>query len=330
MADEVKPAKSSRVRFLVWYFLMAVALVLMLPWEAWFGQQLLPSAFDRYRGEFHGQSVSISLSDSATLNPIHVQINMTEGICRVATDGTPVISMGAGSASVDSTGVRTLVLDPGVGSGSYEVHLANQRYRHVRLMRWTSACVMLFALASAGTFFVMRWEKQLRSGRAHLTDARQRAVSVLDPIRMHLLRQHHPIPAELLAAITRDLVPDLRRGWRVRLWVLLLMTVGGLSLGFLYMWMSGSPITDYLYSLPGPVLAVIALVSIWYGFRLTRLRHVRDVLLRHLRCSHCGYDIRGLPTDPEDGATVCPECGCAWRLDETADSGAASSPERPR
>jgi|GEM_PF-6523385 len=37
MTDEVKSAKAKRVRFLVWYFLMAVALLLMLPWEAWFG-----------------------------------------------------------------------------------------------------------------------------------------------------------------------------------------------------------------------------------------------------------------------------------------------------
>ena len=40
---------------------------------------------------------------------------------------------------------------------------------------------------------------------------------------------------------------------------------------------------------------------------------------RFLRCPHCGYDIRGLPTDPEDGATICPECGCAWQLDGKAE-----------
>ncbi len=320
MTDEVKPAKSRYVRFLVWYFLIAVALLLMLPWEAWFGHRLLPFAFDRFSGEFHGQSVSISLSGRVAPYPqipIHVQVNMTKGICRVATNGTPVFSMGVGSAGVNSTGVRTLALDPSEGSGSYEVYLVNRWYRRVRLLRWVSASVMLFVLASVGGYYLIRWERKLRTGHAHLTDARQRAVSVLDPIRMHLLRQHNPIPAELLAAITRDLVPGLRRGWRVRLWVLLLMTVGGFGLGLLYMWVSGSLLSDYLYSLPGLVLAVIALASIWYGFRLTRLRHVRDVLLRHLRCSHCGYDLQGLPTDPEDGVTVCPECGCAWKLDDS-------------
>lgn len=53
--------------------------------------------------------------------------------------------------------------------------------------------------------------------------------------------------------------------------------------------------------------------------RATR-QHGHDV------CPKCGYWLKGL------GAEIprCPECGCAWRLDETADSGATSSPERPR
>jgi hypothetical protein len=54
-----------------------------------------------------------------------------------------------------------------------------------------------------------------------------------------------------------------------------------------------------------------------YGPRQRRLKGVRDIMLQHLRCLHSGYDIRDLPTDPTDGATVCPECGCAWKLDGT-------------
>jgi hypothetical protein len=38
-------------------------------------------------------------------------------------------------------------------------------------------------------------------------------------------------------------------------------------------------------------------------------------MLKHRRCPHCGYDLRLLPIDSNDGATVCPECGCAWSLD---------------
>ncbi len=199
MTDKVRSAKASSVRFVVWYLLMAVAVMLTAPWEAWFGQQLLPFAFTRFRDEFHGQPVRISLSDSASLRRIPVQINMTEGVCSASINGSFAFSMGAGSTTVKSTGAGTLVLDPGAGSGSYGVCLANQWYGRVRLLRWISACVMLLVLAYAGILFVIRWEKQLRTGHAlATTDARQRPVSVLDPIRIHLLRQHNPIPTESL------------------------------------------------------------------------------------------------------------------------------------
>ena len=40
-------------------------------------------------------------------------------------------------------------------------------------------------------------------------------------------------------------------------------------------------------------------------------------LNRGLVKNNAGYDLRQLPVDPEDRATVCPECGCAWILDAT-------------
>ena len=48
--------------------------------------------------------------------------------------------------------------------------------------------------------------------------------------------------------------------------------------------------------------------------RRARFRRVCDVMLKHLRCPHCGYDLRLLPVDPADSATVCPECGCGGQL----------------
>ncbi len=52
--------------------------------------------------------------------------------------------------------------------------------------------------------------------------------------------------------------------------------------------------------------------------RATR-QHGHDV------CPKCGYWLKGL------GAEIhrCPECGCAWRLTETADSGVTTSSEQP-
>ena len=71
---------------------------------------------------------------------------------------------------------------------------------------------------------------------------------------------------------------------------------------------------------------VIVLLFVWFfgglhlyvrGARRARLRRVCDVMLEHLRCPHCGYDLRLLPLDLTDGATVCPECGFAWRLQDS-------------
>jgi hypothetical protein len=56
----------------------------------------------------------------------------------------------------------------------------------------------------------------------------------------------------------------------------------------------------------------------WYRTKRSRFAHVAAAMLKHLRCPHCGYHLRGLPADPDDGATICPECGCAWQLSESA------------
>ena len=57
---------------------------------------------------------------------------------------------------------------------------------------------------------------------------------------------------------------------------------------------------------------------------MARHRHAGRVLralLDHRICPHCGYDLRGIPADPSDGAAVCPECACAWRLAGADDPG---------
>ena len=54
----------------------------------------------------------------------------------------------------------------------------------------------------------------------------------------------------------------------------------------------------------------------WYGIKRRRFGYVAAAMLSHQRCPHCGYDLRMLPADSDDGATICPECGCAWQLGE--------------
>ena len=51
-----------------------------------------------------------------------------------------------------------------------------------------------------------------------------------------------------------------------------------------------------------------------FNIKKRRFGKVGAAMLKYLRCPHGGYDLRLLPTDPVDGATVCPECGLAWKL----------------
>ena len=59
-------------------------------------------------------------------------------------------------------------------------------------------------------------------------------------------------------------------------------------------------------------------------FASQRMGHPAPVMLAQRRCPHCGYDLRLLPVDPEDAATIRPECGSAWKL------GYQTSRRRPR
>ncbi len=67
------------------------------------------------------------------------------------------------------------------------------------------------------------------------------------------------------------------------------------------------------------VLHIAVMLAFLFPFPLIRKDYtsrVATVMLTYVRCPHCGYDIRGLPRSSEDGATVCPECGCAWMLND--------------
>jgi hypothetical protein len=73
--------------------------------------------------------------------------------------------------------------------------------------------------------------------------------------------------------------------------------------------------------LPVLVGVVAGLCFAWMAATTVRARRTCSVMLRHLRCPHCGYDLRGLPRTAADGVTVCPECGCAWMLPEPPPTG---------
>jgi hypothetical protein len=155
--------------------------------------------------------------------------------------------------------------------------------------------------------------KPQQAGR--ITDARGRKVRQLDPIAIHLLRQHNVIDAVALQAIVHEKKVRITGGERAAL-------VGGLCgvllvIGlFTHALISGG-MRAAASAVPVPVLYLLCLPwIIWFGIKRKRFGNVAAAMLKHLRCPHCGYDIRMLPVDPADGATICPECGCAWKLEK--------------
>ena len=155
-----------------------------------------------------------------------------------------------------------------------------------------------------------------------IRDSRGRVVTQLDPVAMWLLRRHDLIPAEALRQISEEIDPkELRRrplalAW-APIWVILWYAAFFLYFRLFSTWRGWDPVLVAF----GVLYFLTPFVSVYAGFRKarrTRWELVRRVMLKHLRCPHCGYDIRLLPVNAADGTTVCPECGCAWRLGDTA------------
>ena len=151
------------------------------------------------------------------------------------------------------------------------------------------------------------------------TDARGRPTDLLDPYTLHLLRRYEIIDAEPLRQIASDVGPGVSK-WAGRgYWIG--FVIGLYSLGSIVFLRSRNG-PGFRFSGAWDAIAIFFFIIFFGGLylylrgaRRARLRRVCDVMLRYLRCPHCGYDIRLLPVDSADGATVCPECGCAWRLE---------------
>ncbi|MGD8454369.1 MAG: hypothetical protein PVJ57_21355 [Phycisphaerae bacterium] len=157
----------------------------------------------------------------------------------------------------------------------------------------------------------------------HVRDARGRRMTLLDPLTLHLLRRHDVVPAEPLSQIVQEIGPGMPR-WQYRAYLASAVAFLACFI-FLVAWklMRRRPmdlLERCLWPFNVAAFAFSAFMT-WRHARATRGRHVRRVMLAHQRCPHCGYDLRGLPSDPTDGATICPECGCAWQLPACAATG---------
>ncbi len=147
----------------------------------------------------------------------------------------------------------------------------------------------------------------------HTKDARGKLVTLLDPYTLKLLRRSDVIPAESLRKIMDEFgtkTLGLARTALVGLVAVPLLLV----LREVLQWSRGRPVGVFNIEMIGLYGAIPTWIIVWFWQKRSRVRRTCTIMLKNLRCPHCGYDIRGLPVDPQDGCTVCPECGCAWRL----------------
>ena len=162
---------------------------------------------------------------------------------------------------------------------------------------------------------VMDSEQNRPKRASRIRDARGRKETQLDPVTMHLLRRHDVIEAEALRAIANE------KGVRIRPAERILLIVGIVA----FLAVCGLFITELvlggLADAPYAKHASVAFFSlmpwvIWFNIRQLRFGQVKAAMLKHGRCPHCGYDLKNLAVDGKDGATICPECGCGWKVKE--------------
>jgi hypothetical protein len=168
----------------------------------------------------------------------------------------------------------------------------------------------------------MKRSKQRRTKRlTHITDARGRKVTQLDPVELRLFRRHDVIDAEVLRAMAdeigsglTDQQKKLARVFFIAVAIMFLVfIIHGVDACIRGFWMD---IFDFSHVALFNVL--FWPIVLWVHARQARFRKIRRVMLAHRYCPHCGYDLRGLPPDEKDGATLCPECGCGWKVSDEA------------
>ncbi len=171
-------------------------------------------------------------------------------------------------------------------------------------------------------------EPSRRKNAGRIKDDRGRKVTQLDPIALRMLRQHEVIEAETLRRITQEPGVGLQTVERIAFFC----QVGGACLVvcfFSYETITGGIRDAFTAKSVGLLYLCMLPWIVWFGIKKKRFSSIKPALLKHHRCPHCGYDLRGLQADPSGGATICPECGCAWKLPaaETPANQQLSTPE---
>ena len=141
----------------------------------------------------------------------------------------------------------------------------------------------------------------------------------LDPVALYLLRRHDVIDRAVLNRIAHTPGLAIAGKERAALVVAVVCMFAVVSL-FTYSLIKRD-FGDAPWARSASLLYFCGLPwLIWFVLKKIRFGKIAEAMLKYDRCPHCGYDLRMLPVDSQDGATVCPECGCAWKLkDSNAD-----------
>lgn len=166
-----------------------------------------------------------------------------------------------------------------------------------------------------------------------IQDAAGRRVTAYDPVGMHLLRRYRAIPEAPLKAIAEEVDRKWAKfGRAIALFYVLVLLLCYAGMTYYRVYISRSPSWDLvgvLFYVGQFALLAGAFVGVWLAGKWGRVERVRLVMLKHCRCPHCAYDLRGLVAERQDVTTGCPECGCTWQVkDPTADQCLAADAAR--
>ncbi|MHC5025108.1 MAG: hypothetical protein ACYTGG_14590 [Planctomycetota bacterium] len=182
-----------------------------------------------------------------------------------------------------------------------------------------------------------RIRRRGRLRRCLILDDRGRDVELLDPFRLYLSGRDDAIERPVLKSI----IDACSEGGSRKLQLSLLFAGAFfVAMALFAFWPEYRATGGLMHSLGEAARSPVVYFALGYGVlvipwqlqaeRRIRRRHITKALLERRRCAHCGYNLAGLETDAEDGAIVCPECACAWKLDEASVSSRAGDEEQAR
>jgi hypothetical protein len=128
--------------------------------------------------------------------------------------------------------------------------------------------------------------------RGHITDARGRKVTQLDPVALHLLHRHDAIGSEDLRAIAAAIDPlELRRRPRAALWMPIWIVLWYAAFfGYFHIfnrWRGRDPVLIMFATF----YFLYPLAWLYFGFRRARRarwERICRIMLEHRHCPHCG------------------------------------------